>query len=55
MQQQNQIYNNNNNNKFVVDILFQLLGPKVILQTTYPIFFDTFQVGVRDSNLGRLH
>ena len=38
-----------------LDVLFQLLGPKVILQTTYPIFFDTFQVGVRDSNLGRLH
>ena len=54
MQQQKQKYNNNNNNN-QFDVLFQLLGPKVILQTTYPIFFDTFQVGVRDSNLGRLH
>ena len=52
MQQQKQKYNNNNNQ---FDVLFQLLGPKVILQTTYPIFFDTFQVRVRDSNLGHLH
>ena len=44
MQQQKQKYNNNNNNN-QFDVLFQLLGPKVILQTTYPFFLIHFKWG----------